>query len=59
MEDVLTFVFYAGAEFFDTVALGPPGTTVLGQSIGVASETFDFQGFDGVLGCALVYYDTK
>ncbi|KAH9896007.1 aspartic proteinase from Irpex Lacteus [Cubamyces lactineus] len=48
--DVLTFVFYAGAEFFDTVALGPPGTTVLGQSIGVASETFDFQGFDGVLG---------
>ncbi|KAI0323807.1 aspartic proteinase from Irpex Lacteus [Cubamyces sp. BRFM 1775] len=38
-----------GAEFFDNVTLGP-GLTVLGQSIGVASETFDFQGFDGVLG---------
>ncbi|KAI0660122.1 aspartic protease [Cubamyces menziesii] len=38
-----------GTEFFDTVALGS-GMTVLGQSIGVASKTFDFEGFDGVLG---------
>ena len=51
----MTSVIHAGTEFFDTVALGS-GMTVLGQSIGVASKTFDFEGFDGVLGCALLQY---
>ncbi|KAI0059467.1 family A1 protease [Artomyces pyxidatus] len=40
---------FSGTEFTDTVSLGN-GLTVTGQSIGVASTSEGFDGFDGILG---------
>jgi hypothetical protein len=40
-----------GTEFIDTVTIAP-GLVIPRQSIGVASESFGFDGFDGVLGLA-------
>ncbi|KAI0710863.1 aspartic peptidase A1 [Earliella scabrosa] len=41
--------FVRGTEFLDTVTLAP-GTTIAGQSIGVASSSGGFEGVDGILG---------
>ncbi|KAA1468101.1 acid protease [Dentipellis sp. KUC8613] len=40
---------FSGTEFTDTVTLGS-GLTISGQSIGVASRSEGFDGFDGILG---------
>ncbi|KAI0299092.1 aspartic peptidase A1 [Multifurca ochricompacta] len=40
---------FSGTEFTDTVTIGP-GLVVPGQSIGVASTSTGFTGFDGILG---------
>ncbi|KAI0046631.1 aspartic peptidase A1 [Auriscalpium vulgare] len=40
---------FSGTEFTDTVSLGS-GLTITKQSIGVASRSSGFQGFDGILG---------
>ncbi|KAI9460631.1 aspartic peptidase A1 [Lactarius psammicola] len=40
---------FSGTEFTDTVTIGP-GLVIPGQSIGVASTSTGFNGFDGILG---------
>ncbi|KAI9452796.1 aspartic peptidase A1 [Lactarius psammicola] len=40
---------FSGTEFLDTVTIGP-GLVIPGQSIGVASTSTGFAGFDGILG---------
>ncbi|KAH9065697.1 aspartic peptidase A1 [Lactarius vividus] len=40
---------FSGTEFTDTVTIGP-GLVIPGQSIGVASTSTGFSGFDGILG---------
>ncbi|KAH9057488.1 aspartic peptidase A1 [Lactarius vividus] len=40
---------FSGTEFLDTVTIGP-GLVIPGQSIGVASTSTGFDGFDGILG---------
>ena len=51
VQGVLMYVLHVGMEYEDTVVLGS-GMTVPGQYFGVASSTYHFEGFDGVLGYA-------
>jgi hypothetical protein len=40
---------FSGTEFLDTVTIAP-GLVITRQSIGIASNSSGFEGFDGILG---------